>query len=144
MDGLLRSGCIGGAIVLVVAGCTRDDGVSQNSEPYAGIDASETLTLLGTEPFWDFEISGETATYTTPENLDGTTIAVSRFAGNNGLGFSGEIDGDALQIAVTPGDCSDGMSDRTYPFTATVSLGDRTLFGCGYTDSQSFGGEEAP
>ena len=27
-------------------------------------------------------------------------------------------------------ECSDGMSDRTYPLTAKVEIGDETLTGC--------------
>ncbi len=132
------------AAVAILVGCAQGDPISSNAEPFAGVDENETLRLIGTEPFWGFEIAGTAATYTSPDNLDGTAISVSRFAGNNGLGFSGELDGQSLQIAVTPGDCSDGMSDRSYPFTATVSLGQSTLFGCGYTDEQPFVGDEAP
>jgi len=36
------------------------------------------------------------------------------------------------------------MSDRTFPFVATIALGGETLRGCGYTDSQPFTGPEAP
>jgi len=132
------------AVTVLLAGCAQGDAISSNAEPYDGISADETLHLLGTEPFWGFEIKGETAEFSSPEDLDGTTISVTRFAGNNGLGYSGELDDTALQIAVTPGDCSDGMSDRSYPLTATITWGDSTLYGCGYTDSQPFTGDEAP
>ncbi len=129
---------------VMLAGCAQGDAISNNAEPYDGISTEETLHLLGTEPFWGFEITGDSAEYTSPEDLDGTTISVTRFAGNNGLGFSGELNDAALQIAVTPGDCSDGMSDRSYPFTATITWGESTLYGCGYTDSEPFTGDEAP
>ncbi|MEL6528822.1 MAG: hypothetical protein AAGK01_09210 [Pseudomonadota bacterium] len=134
------------AIFITLMGCAQSDGdaISTSTEPYDGISANETLYLLGTEPFWGFEINGESAEYSSPEELDGTTISLKRFAGNSGLGYSGEINDQPLQIAITPGDCSDGMSDRSYPFTATVTLGDSTLYGCGHTDSQPFTGDEAP
>ena len=128
----------------VVAGCTSNDQISDDTQPFDEISESETVTLLGTEPFWDFTIIGDSATYKSPENLDGSTFAVTRFAGNNGLGYSGELDGKAVQIAVTPGTCSDGMSDRDYPYTATINWGESTLRGCGYTDNQPFTGDEAP
>ncbi|PKP63624.1 MAG: hypothetical protein CVT87_03330, partial [Alphaproteobacteria bacterium HGW-Alphaproteobacteria-9] len=76
-----------------------------------------------------------------PEGYD---FAVERFAGNNGLGFSGTMEGAAVTITLTPGVCSDGMSDRTYPYVATIALGDETLRGCGYTDRQPFTGDAAP
>jgi len=113
-------------------------------ERYDGIGEAETIKLTGTEPFWGMTISGGMLTYTTPENIGGSTAAVIRFSGNGGLGFSGTLDGQALQVAVTPGDCSDGMSDRIYPFTATVTLGETMLTGCGYTGNHPFRGEENP
>jgi uncharacterized membrane protein len=113
-------------------------------EVFDGIGKNEEITLVGTEPFWNMGIEGVTLTYTTPDNMAGTTATVTRFSGNGGLGFSGTLDGQELQIAVTPGDCSDGMSDRTYPFTATVTLGETMLTGCGYTSEHEFRGEENP
>ena len=113
-------------------------------EPYNGIGEAEMISLLGTEPFWGAKISGATMTYTTPDNIEGVEIQVARFAGNGGLGFHSQLDGQAVTVAVTPGDCTDGMSDRTYPFTATVKVGDTDLAGCGYTDNQPFTGNAAP
>ena len=139
---LALASCAFGALAL--AGCVQGDGISSDADAYDGISQDETLHLLGTEPFWSFEIAGETAKFSSPEDIDGSEISVTRFAGNNGLGYSGELNEQALQIAVTPGDCSDGMSDRSYPFTATITWGDATLYGCGYTESQPFTGEEAP
>ena len=129
---------------LLLTGCSQDEGPSANIEPYDGIAEIEQITLLGNEPFWNIKIAGETATFSSPDDLDGTEFAVTRFAGNNGLGFSGELQGQAMQIAVTPGSCSDGMSDRDYPFAATIAWGDRSLKGCAYTDHQPFSGDEAP
>ena len=48
--------------------------------------------------------------------------------------FTATVDGQVLQILVTPGTCSDGMSDRGYPFTVTVRTAGKTLRGCGWTD----------
>jgi uncharacterized membrane protein len=54
------------------------------------------------------------------------------------------LNGEAFTATLTPGDCSDGMSDRTFPFVATIALGEETLRGCGYTTSQPFTGDAAP
>ncbi|MBU7581221.1 MAG: hypothetical protein KAF27_12290, partial [Porphyrobacter sp.] len=82
--------------------------------------------------------------WTTPENQPGTAITLKRFAGNGGLGFSGTLEGKPLTATLTPGTCSDGMSDRAFPFVATIALGGETFEGCGYTDRQPFTGPEAP
>ncbi len=67
-----------------------------------------------------------------------------RFAGNNGLGFSGELEDETVQIAITPGECSDGMSDRTYPLNTIVHLANANLQGCAYTSDAPFTGPDAP
>lgn len=111
---------------------------------FEGIGESEVITALGTEPFWSGVVEGERLTWSTPDNIEGTAIDITRFSGNGGLGVSGELEGAALQMAITPGECSDGMSDRTYPYTVTVTIGEAQLNGCGYTDQQGFSGEETP
>jgi len=83
-------------------------------------------------------------TYATPENIDGTAIAVERFAGRNGLSLSGALDGAPFDMAITPGECSDGMSDRTYPFIVTLEVAGEQRRGCAWTDSTPFSGPEHP
>ena len=145
----MRLNNFGMVALLALTACTGDakgpgSGTEGPTSAYDGIEQAEKLSLGGTEPFWSATISGETLVWTTPEISEGLTIPVKRFAGNNGLGFSGDLDGKFIQIAVTPGECSDGMSDRTYPFTVTMMLGDQQLQGCGYSDVQLFEGEETP
>ncbi len=134
---------------MALTACAQQPGeISRDTQPFDAIAESATVSLLGNEPFWSIKIEpgqeGFAARYSTPENIEGTAFSVTRFAGNNGVGFSGQLDAQAVQIALTPGDCSDSMSDRSYPYTATVALGDVTLFGCGYTSDQPFAGDEMP
>ena len=117
---------------------------AEDAEPYAGIGEDEALHFTGTEPFWGGEVADGTLSYSTPENIEGTEIAVERFAGRNGLSFSGTLDGQDFDMAVTPGACSDGMSDRTYPFTVTLQVRGEQRQGCAWTDAQSFTGPENP
>lgn len=127
-----------------LASCSPSGEKPGDVPAFDGIAESEIITALGNEPFWNAKIDGDTLVYSTPENIDGTTITISRFAGNGGLGLSGTISGEALLLAITPGECSDTMSDRTYPFTATLTIGDDQRNGCAYTDQQPFTGEEMP
>lgn len=119
-------------------------GNSEDTAPYSGIARDETVHFTGTEPFWGGEASGGTLTYSTPENIDGTTIRVERFAGRGGLSLSGQLDGAPFDMAITPGACSDGMSDRTYPFTVTLQVRGEQRNGCAWTERQSFTGPEHP
>lgn len=119
-------------------------GDTGSTQPYGGIAENETLRLIGTEPFWGGTVGGGKLIYTTPENQEGETIAVERFAGRGGISFSGMLGGQTLEMAVTPGECSDGMSDRTYPFTVTLRIGQETRNGCGWSDAHPFEGPEHP
>lgn len=119
-------------------------GDASETEPYTGIAAEETVQFTGTEPFWGGEATGARLTYATPEDIDGTTIAIERFAGRNGLSLSGELDGAPFDMAITPGECSDGMSDRTYPFTVTLQVRGEQRNGCAWTKRNSFTGPEHP
>lgn len=134
------------APLLALAGCgSGSTGPVPGEVPvFNGIDADETITALGNEPFWSARIDGAQLTYSTPDDPLGAAVAVTRFAGNGGLGISGTLDGAPLQLAITPGACSDGMSDRTYPYGATLAIGDVTLSGCAYTDALPFSGESHP
>lgn len=126
------------------AGSSALPGDDGDTAPYAGISEDETVRFTGTEPFWGGEVSGTALRYSTPENIDGATIEVVRFAGRNGLSFSGSLDGSDFVLAVTPGECSDGMSDRAYPFVANLQVTGETRAGCAWTDRQSYTGAEAP
>jgi uncharacterized membrane protein len=133
----------------LLAACTGEgaDGNlpgGDDTQPFNGIAADERLHFTGTEPFWGGEVEGETLVYSTPDNPEGQSIEVSRFAGRGGLSYSGTIDGRSFDMAVTPAECSDGMSDRTYPFVLTLQIGEEAREGCGWTESQPFTGPEQP
>ncbi len=140
---LRRNSPIALLLLTALSACSDTPGdISRDSEPFDGIAASESISVLGTEPFWDVEITpadtGHVARYSTANAIGTAEFSVSRFAGNNGLGFSGEWQDRVFNLALTPGECSDGMSDRTYPYTATLLLGDVTLYGCAYTEREPF------
>jgi uncharacterized membrane protein len=122
----------------------RAPGDSGSTQAYGEIAESETLRFTGTEPFWGGSVTGNSLTYSTPENQDGATIPVERFAGRNGLSFNGELDGGDFIMAVTPGTCSDGMSDRVYPFAVILRIGGETRNGCAWSDAHPFKGSPAP
>lgn len=129
---------------LLLAACQPGGDAERTTQAYAGIGEDETVTFGGTEPFWGGEVTGTRLTYTTPENIDGTTITVERFAGNSGVSFSGTLEGARFDMVVTEGECSDGMSDRTYPFTVTLEIAEETRFGCAHSETRPFTGSESP
>ena len=119
-------------------------GDTDETAPYDGIAEDEVLRFTGTEPFWGGEVSGKTLTYSTPEDQDGTVIAVERFAGRGGISYSGLLQGADFEMTITPLACSDGMSDRTYPFTVTLEIGEDKRNGCAWSEQHPFEGPEHP
>lgn len=140
------------ALVTALSACSGDarhggdsKGVREGPGPaFTGIAPDEVVRFTGTEPFWGGEVKGSDLIYTTPENPKGSRVEVSRFAGNNGLSLSGNMGGQGFDLAVTEAPCSDGMSDRTYPFTVSLRLGGETREGCAWTDKRPFSGAQAP
>jgi uncharacterized membrane protein len=97
----------------------------------AGVDLGQPVRALGTEPFWSVELTGTEMVYSAPEPpeqrapqprpvLQGTTAAFE----------SETADGTRLKVTLVATECSDGMSDRTFPLTAMVTIGERKLTGC--------------
>lgn len=132
------------ALALGLAACTpaKTDGIDPQGKAFDKVAPGEVVTLTGTEPFWNLTITGGEGVWSTPEQPDGTRLAVTRFNGNGGLSFSGTLGDKPITATLTPGHCGDGMSDRRYPYVATIALGGETLQGCGYTKGQPFTGEE--
>ncbi|WP_271078590.1 hypothetical protein [Aurantiacibacter sp. MUD61] len=144
----MKSVLIFSPLVLLLAACASGEesnvpGDAEDTEPYSEIAEDEVLNLIGTEPFWGAIIDGDQMNFSTLENPEGEMIAVTRFAGRGGLSFSGERDGGSVDVAVTPGECSDGMSDHTYPFTATVEIDGEQLQGCAWREGVDDIGPEA-
>lgn len=119
-------------------------GDSDSRQPFSGIGAGEVVRFTGTEPFWGGQVKGDAMTYSTLENPQGDTVAVKRFAGRNGLGVSGLLKGAAFDMTITPGACSDGMSDRSFPFTVTLLIGGETRNGCAWSDTHPYSGPKQP
>lgn len=131
------------AAVAMLLGACQAAG-PQRAETFSAISPEERISLIGTEPFWGGTITGSDALWSTPENQAGTRFAVERFAGNSGVSFTGQLGTERFDLMVTAGRCSDGMSDRTYPYIGTVRIGGRQLEGCAWTDRQPFDGPAAP
>lgn len=126
--------------VAMLASCGANGGMSGDNEEagaYTGIAADDVIHFAGNEPFWSGEIKGGEMRWSTPDNIDGQMIAVERFAGLGGLSVSGIMDGRALDMMITPAECTDTMSGAVSAFVATVSLGTDTLFGCAWLNNNT-------
>ena len=142
----------------VLAACSEPEAPPAEPTPppsviLGGVDLSQPLRAIGTEPGWGIGITStelkyegqdrplQTATNPGPV-VQGTTAVFTAMTDKN----------NALVVTLIDTDCSDGMSDRLYPLTARVEIGGETLSGCAIgqaaLDAMGEGGEpvavEAP
>lgn len=98
--------------------------------------ASENITVSGTEPFWSMTINRSGLTFSTPDSRP------RRFAYSAPLKAEGRpadfvrvyrLQGQAngMLVLQKTNRCSDGMSDRVYPYEAVLTMGNRVFQGCG-------------
>lgn len=102
------------------------------ASPQSGdMDISRPITAIGTEPFWSVKVEGTTLTLTRPDapprlfTAPGAAIQPGR-----STWVAKAEDGAQLTLTIYASECSDGMSDRKYPWTAEVALFDQSLRGC--------------
>jgi uncharacterized membrane protein len=86
--------------------------------------------LIGTEPFWNLQIRAGALKLSRPEHAD---FAAAN-PGYNEFGKTAMWNATAgkshMTVTVTKARCTDGMSDRTYAYSAKVALWGTTLSGC--------------
>ena len=96
-----------------------------------GVDLNAPVWVVGTEPFWAVNITPDVLVYSAPEVRPVTIMNSGPVVQGTTAVFSGASqDGTALAVTLIATECSDGMSDRTYPLTARVELGGETFNGC--------------
>ena len=86
--------------------------------------------LIGTEPFWGGTVSSRQVRYSTPENQSGDPIAVTARIEQGRETYTGSLDDAPFILTLSPGPCSDGMSDNVHAFSATLEVRGETRQGC--------------
>lgn len=124
------------AVALAVGACSEPTPAPEPPAPapapvLGGVQLDQPIRALGTEPFWGVEITPGGLTYSGVDRPEQT-------APNPGPVVQGTVAtytatttaGTALTVTLMATECSDGMSDRTYPLTARVDIGGEALNGC--------------
>ncbi|MBD7941596.1 COG3650 family protein [Brevundimonas guildfordensis] len=124
------------ALSVALAACSQPaetprEAAKPEPRALAGVDLDQPVRVLGTEPFWAVEITPQGLTYSGVDRPE-------QKAANPGPALQGTVAtwttkteaGADLAVTLTATDCSDGMSDRTYPLTAKVEIAGETLTGC--------------
>lgn len=113
----------------------------QASAPGAKGDVPRPLSCRGTEPFWSLKLplTGG-AEWSTPDTPEVALKIVKQEV--TGTGYAGSYTADAgrrFELVVTREQCSDGMSDRIYGFSArlrTSGPDQQSLTGCCTLDAR--------
>jgi uncharacterized membrane protein len=90
------------------------------------------MDLTGSQPPWSLRIRKNSLALSRPGRVDimsenpGPSIA----SGAAVWSATAVGQGGSLKVTLRPGHCSVGMSDREYPYQATVETGGETLMGC--------------
>ncbi|RZJ05539.1 MAG: hypothetical protein EON89_03490 [Brevundimonas sp.] len=109
----------------------------------SGVDLKQPLRALGTEPFWSVELTGSEMIFSSPEEAGLRAPQPAPVMQGTIAIYESAVQSQEFKVTLTATECSDGMSDRTYPLTAIVKLGDRTLTGCAATVASITGSGEA-
>lgn len=84
------------------------------------------LRLVGTEPFWGARIDGRTVELSGVDRPTVTARVVTAKFFENAGAYAAEAGSGpsllAMSVSFDREPCSDGMSDRTYPWRATVII----------------------
>jgi uncharacterized membrane protein len=89
-----------------------------------------TLRALGNEPFWHVDVSPTSIRIGRLGFDDLEFPTIGPVSENGTRRWSGDADGHRFQLVVEQEECSDTMVDRTYPFTARLTLDEQELIGC--------------
>jgi uncharacterized membrane protein len=96
---------------------------------------NEVFNVVGTEPFWNVNVSKRGIVYSSPE------VKKQTFPYVKPLKAEGRPEdlvrvyqlkgrGNNTLIIKKVNSCSDGMSDKNYPYSATLILGNQVFEGC--------------
>lgn len=123
----MKARLVQAALLAALAGCGPQEEVRSSPGPTA---VPENFHALGTEPFWGLTVTGVTARYSTPEIPEEIARDVVRSAAGGIETVSGRLGQVPFKLTVRYERCSDGMSDRVYPFAADLRIGESALKGC--------------
>lgn len=110
---------------------TVRDSAARPAAPAFPIVPGPAFRLVGNEPFWAVHIDSAMIRYVTPEDTSGVRFpSVKPLQLGDTLRWTSSNPQTIIEAWVVPESCSDGMSDRTWPYRASVQVGDRKLQGC--------------
>ncbi len=139
MSGPLLAGCVRPATTSAASGTSPVPAGNAQARP------APRFKVIGTEPFWGIDVDGDRLHFTSMENQAGSMLeAAPDPVGNGRWRWAGEGEAGPFALEIAPGDCSDGMSDRRYAYTANLRIGAKAYRGCADDPARWSGEREQP
>lgn len=119
-----------------VANPIKDDSLELTSyvEQVSNEIKTPSFHVVGTEPFWNMSIKQDSCLFTfMTENIDSVYFTLDSFSVSNAIAVFYLKDNHDLLAKLNllkTGKCSDGMSDKIYPYEASFYYKRMTLNGC--------------
>lgn len=106
--------------------------------------AAGPFRAVGTEPFWGLMIDDTGVRFTTPDDTLGIRFPPhpAAVAGDT-LRWVGKTERAVIDARIWPGRCSDGMSDKVWPYAAVVRIDGTVYEGCAEGAPGTSGGRRA-
>ena len=133
------------SVLVAVSACTKVSGnPSSDNSSFAAkathlAGANAVTSCSGTQPFWSLKIGKEKIEFASLGNE--VTMSMSNSGAKSSLGSTSEyislyqgktLENDVkyMNVIVERSECSDHMSDNTYPYTVHVLSGSSLYTGC--------------
>lgn len=133
------------AVAVLLAACQPEAPGGGEAQPPADAPASAPAPAVdpgaaykadfsarGNEPFWAVAIKGTDIVLTRPDAAAVTATNAGLAATDSQAVWTAQAGATTVTVTLTKGECSDGMSDLKYGYTARVVWGAETLNGCGF------------
>lgn len=101
-----------------------------------GAEFKVDFSARGNEPFWGVDIKGTNIVLTRPDAPAVTATNAGLAATDSQATWTAQAGATPVTVTITRGDCSDGMSDLKYGYSAEVVWGAETLNGCGFPTAE--------
>lgn len=100
-----------------------------------GVDLSQPVRALGTEPFWGVTIRPDALVYGGVDRPETQMANPGPRREGDAVVIAADARGEAFTVTLRDATCSDGMSDRIYPLKAEVRYRGETLEGCAMSEA---------
>jgi uncharacterized membrane protein len=128
----LRSVAAAAFYGLLLLGCQGRDSAPQAESVQP--PRSAAFRAAGTEPFWALDIDSTGLRFRSPDDTAGVHWPQpSSRVNEDTLQWAGRTTRGEIDASIWPGQCSDGMSDRVWSYTAAVRIDTTRYTGCAET-----------